>query len=216
MGQYWHIALKKGNKNAKVDPLHFGEGAKFLEFAFSPKTLLVLYKLLKEDWYDCQLAIVGDDCTSLEGKETHKYDILSLLQLGITEIDHKYTNAFQKCDSAMFERMGFTQLRKSIKIHKDKFYVVNTTMETYIVIGRKGYDTEACVAALSWMLADVSSMGRGPKTIQPERNSKLKEKLGYWAYDSIRVLDDDDNLDSLKEYKLDPDFDSLIEELSKF
>jgi len=49
MGQYWHIALKKGKKTAKIDPQYYGEGSKFVEFAFSPDTLKVLYKLLKDD-----------------------------------------------------------------------------------------------------------------------------------------------------------------------
>ena len=214
MGQYWHIALKKGNKTGKVEPHYFGAGSKFLEFAFSPHALKVLYKLLKEDWYDSQVAIVGDYCESDEGKETDEYDTISLLQLDITEIDHRQTSGFTKCDPETFEKMGFARLKDSIKIRKDKFYVVNKTEKTYIVIGRKDYDTEECVAALLWILIDDSSMGHGGGDIQPDKHSEhFIKHAGRWAYDSICILDDDDCLDSLKEYKLYSDFGSLMYEL---
>ena len=214
MGQYWHIALKKGNNTAKIDPQYYGEGSKFVEFAFSPDTLKVLYKLLKEDWYDCQLAIVGDYSTSLEGIETHKYDAISLLESGITEIDHIHTDQLKMYDPLKFERMGFTCLQQSIKIHKHKFYVVNKTKKTYIVIERKDFDTESCVAALLWILVDESSMGHGGGDIQPDKHSDhFNKNAGRWAYDSICILDDDDCLDSLKEYELYSDFGSVMYEL---
>lgn len=214
MGQYWYITLKKGDKKVKVDPQYYGEGSKFLEFAFSPNTLKVLYKLLKEDWYDSQLAIVGDYCQSDEGKEAQEYDIISLLQLGLTEIDRGQAACFKKVDDAMFERIGLTRLCNSIKIRKDKFYVVNTTKKAYIIIERKDFDTEGCVAALLWILIDDSSMGQGGGDIQLDKHSlQFKQNAGHWAYDSICVLDDDDCLDSLKEYKLYSDFGSIIYEL---
>lgn len=214
MGQYWHIALKKGNKTAKVEPHYYGEGSKFLEFALSSRTLKVLYKLLKEEWYDCQIAIVGDYCKSLEGQETDDYDTISLLKSGITEIDDKQTKNFKKCDPETFERMGFTRLQESIKIRKDKFYVVNKTKKQYIVIERKDYDKESCVAALLWILVDNSSMGHGGGDLKPDKHSEqFNENAGCWAYDSICILDDDDPLDSLKEFKLYSDFGSVMYEL---
>ena len=137
-----------------------------------------------------------------------------MLESDITEIDHIHTDQLKMYDPLKFERMGFTCLQQSIKIRKDKFYVVNKTKKTYIVIERKDFDTESCVAALLWILVDESSMGHGGGDIQPDKHSDhFNKNAGRWAYDSICILDDDDCLDSLKEYELYSDFGSVMYEL---
>ena len=216
MGQYWHIALKRRNLNVRIDPAQYGEGLKFLEFAFAPTTLLVYHDLLRGDWFDCPVALVGDCCTSEKGLETCTYPAGSLLELGLTEVNPHMAPFFKTKDDATLERFGCTRLKSELKIRTNKFYVINATKQKYVVIDRKKYDAPECVAALSWLLVDETSMGKGFGDIKPETAPELMKTMGCWAFDRIRVLDDEDFLEEVPSQEYETKFDKLLETLKNF
>ena len=216
MGQYWHIALGKKNANVRVDPSRYGAGLKFLEFAFSPKTLLVLHDMLRGNWVDCSVALVGDYCTSAKGAKTNAYATVSLLDLGLTEVDPDLSQHFKTNDDRAFERFGFTRLKYSVGIRADKLYVLNASKNKHVVIRREDYDSPQRVAALMWLLVDRSSMGHGSGDIKPEKNSVLDKTLGAWAYDRVQVLHENEFLAETPTRNAQESFDQLADELNVF
>ena len=216
MGQYWHIAIKKKNANVRVDPSRYGAGLKFLEFAYSPKTLVVLHDMLRGDWADSSVALVGDYCTSEEGVKTNAYATVSLLNLGLTEVDPDLSQQFKTNDDRVFERFGFTRLKHSVRIRADKLYLLNASKDKHVVIRREEYESPQRVAALMWLLVDKSSMGHGSGDIKPEKNSVLEKTLGVWAYDRVHILHENEFLAETPTQNAQESFDQLADELNMF